>query len=493
MNPYRENPALRSGADLDVMDSGIGEAVESSGGSAQDDGYRGIRITILVYFLLLIFEGSLRKWVFPGSSNTLLIVRAPVAIFCYLLAIRNGKFPTGPFVMSALFLGILSFMVSLFANPSGSIQRILLITGFGFHANFLHVPMIFLIRDAFDRERLRIIGKWTLLLAPVAAVLIFLQYRSGPDAFVNRGAGKDSGQIWSGISGNEKIRPAGFFSYNTGNAAYLALVTAFLLNAMIVRKGLSKQMTIIVGASLAIAGSLSISRTCVLSIALIFAGAALSMLLAPKLASRSILIAFMVGVLYLIAAQFSVLGEAVGLLQTRVAESGGLREGGLTRFLDGFIEPFRVMERAGFLGSGLGMGTNAAGGLLTGERAFMLGENEWGRHFLESGVFLGGAYIIWRVVLFGHLLRVSFAALKNLNPLPMLLFAGCFMLVLSGPVGIPMTLGFVVVGAGMTLAAAKEPKTFGHGEALLADLPLQNPMARGRSAYAERLHSGRSV
>lgn len=493
MNTYRENPALRSGADLGVMDSGIGEAVESSGGSAQDDGYRGIRITILVYFLLLIFEGSLRKWVFPGSANILLLIRDPVVIFCYLLAIRNGKFPTGPFVMVALFLGIVSFVVSLFTNPSGSIQRVLLIGGFGFHANFLHVPMIFLIRDAFDRERLRIIGKWTLLLAPLAAVLVFLQYRSAPDAFVNRGAGKDSGQIWSGVSGSEKIRPAGFFSYNTGNAAYLALVTAFLLNAMVVRKGLSKQMTIIAAASLAIAGSLSISRTCVLSIALVFGGAVISMLVAPKLASRSVLIAFMVGVLYFVAAQFSVIGEAVGLLQTRVAESGGLREGGLTRFLEGFIEPFRVVERAGFLGSGLGMGTNAAGGLLTGERAFMLGENEWGRHFLESGVLLGGAYIIWRLVLFMHLLRVSLAALKDLNPLPMLLFAACFMLVLSGPVGIPMTLGFVIVGAGMTLAAAKEPQSTGLGEALLADLPQQNPMARGRSAYAERLHSGRSV
>ena len=84
-------------------------------------------------------------------------------------------------------------------------------------------------------------------------------------------------------------------------------------------------------------------------------------------------------------------------------------------------------------------------------------------------------------------------AQAKVNPLPMLLFAGCFMLVLSGPVGIPMTLGFVVVGAGMTLAAAKEPEIVGDGKAMLADLSLQNPMARGRSAYAERLHSGRSV
>jgi hypothetical protein len=494
MNPPVKKATVKTSASdvaawRDKPDDGL---MSGPRGPRADDGYRGIRLMIWLYFWLLLFEGVLRKWVFPGASNALIIVRDPVVALCYLIALKNGKFPGGAFVGSALILGVVSVMVSLAAGSTGAIQGVLLITAFGFHANFFHIPMIFLIRDAFDRERLRAIGKWALLIAPLTAVLVFLQYKSPGDAWVNRGAGKDSAQIWAGVGGIDKIRPAGLFSYNTGNAAYLSLVAAFLLNAVLVKKELSQKIAVIGAASLAVAGSLSISRTCVFSIVLVFIAAGLCTLMAPKLSTRSVLIAALVGILYLIVSHFSVLGEGITILQQRVEDAGGMKEGGSDRFLDTFIEPFRVMDRAGFLGAGLGRGTNAAGGLLRGERQFMLGtENEWARHILESGLILGGAFILWRIALFFRLLSVSLTALQALNPLPMLLFSACFLLVLNAPIGIPMTLGFVVMGAGMTLAAAKESDTASLDDMLPAE--ADRPVVRGRSLYAEKLHSGRPV
>ncbi len=490
MNPYRDNLAFLPATNVAAPEFVRSKPAPVSVFGDGSDGYRGIRICVVVYFLLLIFEGSLRKWVFPGLANPLLIVRAPVVALCYALALQNGKFPTGAFSLGALVLGIISALAAVFVNTAGAMDRVFLITSYGFHENFFHLPMIFLIRDAFDRERLRVIGNWALFLAPLTAVLVFLQYRSGGDAWVNRGAGKDSLQITAGVHGVEKIRPAGFFSYNTGNAAYLALVAAFLLHPMLTKKGLSKPVFIIAGMSLAVAGSLSISRTCVLSILLVFSAAVFCMLMVPKLATRSVMIAFLCGLLYLVVSQFSVFGEAASILQARVEESGGLKEGGLIRFLNEFVEPFTVLDRAGFLGAGLGMGTNAASGLLNqGERTFLLAENEWTRIFLETGAFLGGAFILWRIVLWIQLLRASLAALKAENPLPMLLFAACFMLVLNGPMGIPMTMGFVIMGAGMTLAAAKEPEMASEAETGMVEVEAK-PVIRGRSAYAERLHSG---
>ena len=461
-----------------------------------DDGYRGIRFCIWVYFFLLIFEGSLRKWVLPGSSNLLLVVRDPVVAVCYFIALRNGKFPKGPFVLSALILGIACLVTSFAVNALKNGQNMFLITGFGFHANFFHLPVIFLIRDAFDRRRLRAIGKWVLWIAPFTAVLIFLQYRSSGEAWVNHGAGKDAGQLWVGVGGLDKVRPAGFFSYNTGNAAYLSWVAAFLLNAILIRTNVISRKTVIISAiALASAGSLSISRTCAMSIVVVFAAGTFCMMLAPKLANRSVLIAFLAGALCLLASRFSVFGEAIGILQQRVEDAGGIRQGGVARFLDGFAEPFRVLEKAESLGIGLGMGTNAAGGLLTGERQFMAGtENEWARHFLESGMVLGGLYILWRIALVIQLLRVSLKALRTLNPLPMLLFSSCALLVLIGPVGIPMTLGFVVMGAGMTLAAAKEVEMATDGDRVLMEVQQpQKRLVRGRSPYAEQLHAGRKA
>jgi hypothetical protein len=46
---------------------------------------RRLRQLIWLYFWLLIFEGALRKWVFPGLSNILLLVRDPIALSAVFL------------------------------------------------------------------------------------------------------------------------------------------------------------------------------------------------------------------------------------------------------------------------------------------------------------------------------------------------------------------------------------------------------------------------
>ena len=48
--------------------------------------YTVIRKLIWVYFLLLLFEGALRKWFLPSLSQGLLIVRDPIVILIYYLA-----------------------------------------------------------------------------------------------------------------------------------------------------------------------------------------------------------------------------------------------------------------------------------------------------------------------------------------------------------------------------------------------------------------------
>jgi len=46
-----------------------------------------------LYFLLLIFEGALRKWVFPQLSGPLLIVRDPIGLLIIWEAYRTHKWP----------------------------------------------------------------------------------------------------------------------------------------------------------------------------------------------------------------------------------------------------------------------------------------------------------------------------------------------------------------------------------------------------------------
>jgi hypothetical protein len=53
---------------------------------------RWLKRWIWIYFWLLIFEGVLRKWIFPELSGPLLLIRDPVALIIYYRAYRCGKF-----------------------------------------------------------------------------------------------------------------------------------------------------------------------------------------------------------------------------------------------------------------------------------------------------------------------------------------------------------------------------------------------------------------
>lgn len=45
---------------------------------------KSLRKLLWLYFWLLIFEGALRKWILPGLSSPLLLVRDPVALLALL-------------------------------------------------------------------------------------------------------------------------------------------------------------------------------------------------------------------------------------------------------------------------------------------------------------------------------------------------------------------------------------------------------------------------
>ena len=87
----------------------------------------------------------------------------------------------------------------------------------------------------------------------------------------------------------------------------------------------------------------------------------------------------------------------------------------------------------------------------------------------------------------------ALAALKRGEPLAMLLLGMCALIVLNGQLGTATTLGFAAFGAGLCLAAAKEQAVPEDATSMALMEQVVPRKARGRSAYAERLHSGRGV
>ena len=198
-----------------------------------EDKFRNLRRLIWLYFWLLLFEGALRKWVLPQLSNPLLIIRDPVVLLIYVLAIRARVFPRNAWVLSLAIIAFLSLAVSFIALwqyiPP---DRIILISGYGFRANFLHLPLIFLMPRVLRPEDVKRIGWWVLLLVVPMALLMVAQFRAAPDSLLNRTASGEGEQIVAALG---KVRTAGTFSFVVGVVAYFALATGFLVWAALKR------------------------------------------------------------------------------------------------------------------------------------------------------------------------------------------------------------------------------------------------------------------
>ena len=108
--------------------------------------HRSLVLLIWFYFWLLIWEGALRKWFFPSLSAPLLIVRDPIVLLIYAIALAQGIFPFNRYVLAIFGLAGLSFVASL--CTFGNLGVIL----YGLRTDFLHLPLIFLMPKVLNRE-----------------------------------------------------------------------------------------------------------------------------------------------------------------------------------------------------------------------------------------------------------------------------------------------------------------------------------------------------
>lgn len=414
---------------------------------------RYIQRFIWLYFWLLIFEGVLRKWLLPGLSVPLLIVRDPVLLLAYFYAFRCQLLPDNRFTRSTLALALLSFPAGLVATVYTDFSNISVVL-FGLRTNFLHLPLIFLIPKVFDRTDVLRFGRVVLLLALPMALLMAAQFAVGPEAFLNRGAGEDASQI---ISVFGRIRPAGTFSFVNGTSLFFALSTASLLYGFLQPGVYSRPLLTAAGFALPIALAVSGSRSTILGVALVFAAMFVGLLLQPRLARGAVRVALFIGFAGLSLSFLPTFNEALNVTTTRL-ELASTAEGGLAqRFIGSYQDTFNGLLSVPLLGYGLGMGTNAGAALLGLKGRFLLAEAEWPRVVRESGPILGFGYILLRLAIAVWMGKLALRCVSTGNLLPLLSFAACGLNIISGQFGQPTSLGFAVFGGGLCLAAMRVP------------------------------------
>src|SRR5690554_5178677 len=109
---------------------------------------------IWLYFLLLIFEGALRKWFLPGLATPLLIIRDPIALWLVLVTWKRGLLPSNWILSSIIIITIISVITtSIFGHGN------FFVTVYGARIFLIHIPLIFVIGIIFTKEDVEKIGK----------------------------------------------------------------------------------------------------------------------------------------------------------------------------------------------------------------------------------------------------------------------------------------------------------------------------------------------
>ena len=410
-----------------------------------------IKILLWVYLGLLLLEGALRKWVLPALSDELLVVRDPVVLVIYGLALAAGIFPFNRFIVAIAALAVLSTAGSLLGG-----HRNLLVIAYGLRINYGHLPLIWIMGRVLDRRDVERLGAFLLVMAIPMTLIMVKQFDAPMNAWINRGVGNDEvGQLF-GADG--RIRPPGLFAFITGPQLFFPLCAAFFFDEISGAKRLPWYLLIAAGLAIALALPVSISRTVMLGSGLV----ALAFVLAlPFISTRFSALARPLVLLVVVAAGLSQLavfreGLSVFMLRWDTAEDvpGTAWTSVMNRTVNGFTNPYYFMQAAPLLGHGIGTGSNVGARLTSGEVGFLLAEEEWGKVLLELGPVLGAAFIVLRLVLTGWLGLLAWRALREKrNALPLLIFAATAMTVLQGQWAPPTVLGFAVIGAGLLLGA----------------------------------------
>ena len=412
---------------------------------------------IWLYFFLLIFEGALRRWVFPSLASPLLLIRDVLAVYLLFIAIRNNYYPSNRIVPLVFLIGVISIFTALFFGHGN-----LFVALYGARILMIQFPMLFLIGHIFNKQDVIDMGKVILWLAIPMTILITMQFYSPQSAWVNKGIGDNlNGAGFSGANGF--MRPPGTFSFTTGNVTFFCLVTCYVFYFWLKPQLINKYLLVASSLALIIAIPTSISRTLFFQFIISLLFFIWVKLKQPGFIKNisQILISFLVFII--VGLNVNILDNQVNTLIQRFDNAekteGGIQSTFVNRFIGGLSNSFQGLDDDHiFFGYGSGMGTNVGSQLLTGNVEYMISEGEWGRLLGENGMVLGLILILIRIYMSFYYFYLSFNSLRYDNPLPWILMSLGFIILLQQQLSQPSNLGFYVLIGGLILASFNDEK-----------------------------------
>lgn len=417
----------------------------------QKDIYSETNITIFVYFFFLLFEGALRRWVFPGFSDLLFLIRDPIAIYIIYTAWKNKQVWLNSYVILMFLLTIISFYSAIFVGHGNILTAL-----YGLRITLLHFPLIFIIGQSFKRKEIILVAQIVTILSVPMLGLIILQFYSPQSSFVNIGIGGEISEGFSGVSGY--FRPPGTFSFTNGLVLFFTISLSLVLWGIHYDIGLPKWVQYLSLFCIFLSIPFSISRALLIGLCftLFFY---FILLFKNNFNGLKILTSlFLLFILLYFLFNLNIFKTSLDVFINRFnsaneAEGGDIMDVVNNRYFGGIFYALNSLETVPFWGYGLGLGTIAGSKLAIDKISFVISEGEWGRIIGETGHFLGLSHIILRLGLGFKMFTHTILQFLNNNFLPWLMVGNVFIIISQAQWGQPTSLGFSVFFGGVLLAS----------------------------------------
>lgn len=339
----------------------------------------------IVVFLMVVFEGAVRKWVASSATLPLILLRDMLAVYLVFYVWKRGYFRRQKSVTMVLLAwsccvagwGMLQVMLTD-GNP------LILLIGLRFWLLYLWFGYAAAVtmNESDYRAAMLVSGALLILLAPLAV----LQYYSPPGAFINSQVDSVEDEVFVAVSG--VVRTTGTFSFTSGYTTFLAVAAPLALAVASARKRTVRQLAFAgaVFATLVVGTVVSGSRGAVIFTGVLVGLFVLGQLLFSRTADKGKALVGAVALLGIAALFALVFQGAVDTTQQRFQQASE-GEDFVERLLTTFIGESNIYNDFTWIGHGIGLGSNLANYVRTGSTSFfVLAETEAGRTLLEGGL-----------------------------------------------------------------------------------------------------------
>lgn len=371
------------------------------------------RRSLMAVFVLLVFEGAIRKWLLPSASEFVYFLKDLVLLGVYIRLFNSDyRFSFKPTTINILILMALAWCLMQAFNPSLGSPVVGL---FGLRGYLFYIPLMWVIPLLFESEEAlyKFIRSHLLLIFPVC-LLGIAQFFSPPTSPLNVYAPGEVASVVTFGSANA-VRVTGTFSYLSGFSIYLTVCFGLLIPSLSYEqsrfwRSVSTAELILVMANSFMTGARSLIFFEILYLIGYFS---IRLLIQPK-NTLQFLQRFFPPLVVITAAVTIWFQSAIDAFMQRLTANkdvSGRVSGGLT-------EPFEFFKLKGFDGYGTGATHQAtpvlrrALSLPAGETIPVYFEGEMGKVALELGPF---GFFIWYALRLALvvLLWVTFLQLKR--------------------------------------------------------------------------------